>query len=440
MIAGTWYIFDHGEMLHVARRILARGTLDLRSLDDPPGTRPVLEFAQPAPGRPSRSRLLPIPALTAVPLLAADEVLGWGDERNFGRLVHLQGALFVLLSLGLVGWSVRRSGASTAAAAMAVALTGLAWPTCKVARRVGPEPILMFLVSAFIAAGIARRQGSRAAAFGELLICVLLPWTHATGPLIAAALAGSIGLEHLLRSADGVRDLRGALRSMAPTLVAAAVGIISMLWLWNELYQGHWWGGGYGRAALRDPLTLRNPLVGLWLYGRDFGFEASVLLVCVVAGVRRAGRAGAEGLAAAVAVTGILWFFFALFPPSFLIAHEPARRLAACLPAWGVVAGTTWDRLAWRPTLAKLLLALSCPVVVYSLLMQEQTYFLLPTEVSSSLPQILWVRLMVSGAPWWMSVGPVIVLGVAAAVSLGRTSKLLSAAAPASGLSTPRSR
>ncbi len=226
---------------------------------------------------------------------------------------------------------------------------------------------------------------------------------------------------------------------MAPALGAAVVGVISMLWLWNELYHGHWWGGGYGQAAPRDPLTLRNPLLGLWLYGRDFGFETLALLVCAVAGVRRAGRTGVEGLGAAVTVTGVLWLFFALFPPSFLIAHEPARRLAACLPAWGVVAGTTWDRLAWRPSLARLLLALSCAVVVFSLLMQEQTYFLLATGVSSSFPQILWIRLMVSGAPSWMSVGPVIVLGVAAAVSFWRVSKLLAAAEPAPDTSTRRS-
>jgi hypothetical protein len=205
-----------------------------------------------------------------------------------------------------------------------------------------------------------------------------------------------------------------------------------MLWLWNSLYQGHWWGGGYGRIMPAGALSLRNPLVGLWLYARDFAFESCVLLLFAVAGVRRAGRAGIEGLAAAVMTTGILSSFFALFPPSWF-ADEPARRLAACLPAWGVVVGTTWDRLAWRPPLPQALLSLSLPVLIYSLLTQEQTYFLLQSGVSSSLPRIIWVRLMAEGAPLWMSVGPVVALGAVAVHSFRRMSQLLSETDPASG-------
>jgi hypothetical protein len=259
-----------------------------------------------------------------------------------------------------------------------------------------------------------------------------LPWTHATGPLVAAALVASVGLEHLFRSPGGVRELRGAAASLAPAFAATAVGVASMLWLWNGLYQGNWWGGGYGRLMPAGSLSLRNPLVGLWLYARDFGFGSCVLLLFALAGVRRTGRAGAEGLAAAITVTGILWSFFALFPPSYLFADEPARRLAATLPAWGAVAGTTWDKLAWRPPLPQALLALSLPVLIYSLLAQEQTYFLLPSGVSSSLPQIIWVRLMAEGAPPWLTVAPVVALGSAAVYCLRRTSRLLSETDPAS--------
>src|SRR4029453_3770865 len=56
-------------------------------------------LAHPAP---PPHRLPPGPALTLVPLLVLDRLLGWEDARDYGRLVHLQGHLFVLAGLALV--------------------------------------------------------------------------------------------------------------------------------------------------------------------------------------------------------------------------------------------------------------------------------------------------------------------------------------------------
>src|SRR6185436_1736568 len=103
--AGAWYVTDHAEYLFVARRLLEHGTFDLAS----PGVRRVemLPWLVQGRGDTLRTRLLPGTPLTLVPLLAADRALGLEDPRQFGRLVHLQGHLFVLAGLFLVGRAIR---------------------------------------------------------------------------------------------------------------------------------------------------------------------------------------------------------------------------------------------------------------------------------------------------------------------------------------------
>jgi hypothetical protein len=184
-LAGTWYIVDHHEVLYMARRLLHQGTFTLWRPGEPPAP-----FNRWDPDGPTRSRFLPTTSLTVVPLLALDEALGWDDPRHFGRLVHLQGELFVLATLLLLAAALRRDGASPRAVALAVVVTGLSGPLWLISRRAGPEPILALLVCAFVAAGTRRGAEAGGGRGVQAAVCAALPWVHATGPVMSAGRSG----------------------------------------------------------------------------------------------------------------------------------------------------------------------------------------------------------------------------------------------------------
>lgn len=414
-IAGGWQVTDHGEMLHMARRILTRGTLDLRS----PGDAPNGFMSAPAaiPERPIRSRFVPGTSVTLAPLLLVDEAMGWGNDKQYGRVVHLHGELFGLAGLTLLGWTVRRSGGSPQATALAIVLTGLAWPFWMTSRHVGPEPVLAFLVAGFLAAGARNDDpegGRKRWPLAEATIVVLLPWVHSTGPIISLALVASRFVEELVRDDAGTDRLQGALVSVWPLAAASAAGVLSVVGLWNHAYHGSWWAGGYAQFMWDRFFRTRNPLVGLWVYGNGFALQALPLLVVAGLGARARWRPLTPGLASALCLTAVLVVFFAPFS-----TDEPARRLAAACPAWGVVVGSVWDRLGWRAPTAQLVSAAAGLIGLYWLLGEAPGFYFTRWGIFY-FPQVLWLRLALAGAPLWQTVGPVLALMGAALLSLGR--------------------
>jgi hypothetical protein len=403
--AGLWYVTDHGEMLYIADRVLSRGTLDLWDPGEPGPT--FFRWPHPEGGGPIRSRFVPVPSLTLVPLLFADRALGLGEPGQFGRLVHLQGHVFVLSGLALLGFSLRRLGASPQAAAVAVVLVGLSWPVWMVARRLGPEPILFFLVAVFLAASIAPSPSARLA---QALVCFVLPWTHGTGPVWSAAL--------VLSAALGVRgSLHERAVQIRPLVFGSLLGIGSFVFLWNHLYQGHWLTGGY--AAYPESLYVRqSPLVWARTYLSCVAFELPLLLVLALWGARVAGRRDVPGRLAALTLTSAALLFTLGTPFSYL---EPSRRLAFLVPAWGLAVGATWDRLRARPAVAQALIGLAGVLGLYWFLRKEGGYYWTSHGVFY-LPAILWLRLLNHGRS--VAIPVFLLLGLLA-VSFARTVTLL---------------
>jgi hypothetical protein len=414
--SGTWAILDHGEILYTARHLLHHGTLDLTAPGVP--RLPFMPTVAARPGAPVRSRFLPLPTLTLVPLLALDEALGWGDPREFGHLVHLQGHLMVTAGLALLGLAIRRTGGSDAAAAMAVLLAGLAWPVWLVSRRVGPEPVMVLLVSLFVLADSFPGWRSRALVKG--LVCALFPWTHVTGALVSAALAASAAATAIL--ARTRRDAQDRPWAEAATVTAlATVGAASMIYFWNHRFHGNWVAGGYGLYAPEQAFGARNAAVGVLQYLVAFTLECPVLVGLAAAGVRVAGRRPPVDayLAAAAGVTAVILLVFATF-----FAPDPTRRLAVACPLWAAVAAAAWDRLGLRAPWPQALVAASGLVSFARFAAVDGGW-----RVSAggwNLPQyVLWADLVRAGRPWWMVAGPVALLLAVVLVSTARIWALL---------------
>jgi hypothetical protein len=385
--AGAWSVTDHGEQLLVAERLLTRHTFDLWDPGDPP-LRRYGEFAQMGdPTRAVRSRFLPGPSLTFLPLLWLDREIGWGEPTQFGRLVHLQGEIFVLAGLGIIGWALRRSRVSQGGTALVVALTGLAWPTWLIARRVGPEPILFALVALFFATLLC--GGSRAAAPLQAACCALLPWTHPTGPMIAVALVLGVALDQAVR-----RGLSGVLPAVLPPLVGTLVGSLTVLVFWNHLYEGSWLHGGY--AAYAVPLVSRDPLPALLACPESLVLGAPVLVLCLLLGLARSPgwrppRAEALVLTLVLPAATALTLLFVFNLP--LDRGEATRRVAALMPAWGAVVGGGLIPVRYaRP------LVLGSILQALLFLPEQANYYFTPGGIVVS--PCLWVRLLQVGTPW----------------------------------------
>jgi hypothetical protein len=411
--AGAWYVTDHAEYLFVARRLLDHGTFDLA----PAGVRRVemLPWLVPGDGETLRTRLLPATPLTLVPLLAVDRAFGLEDPRQFGRIVHLQGHLFVLAGLFLLGRTVRRLGGSDAAAASAVLLAGVCWPVWLVARRIGPEPMLFFLVCAFLAAAPRAEAGPRKAAAGlRPAVCAFLPLVHPTGTVIGLTLLAAGFVDAWLDDGAQVGD---RVRSLAWAVGGLALGLAGVVLCWNGLYHGDWYRGGYGPYATAPFFGVREPLAGLMLHLRALALEGGVVLTVAFAGMRVAGRPRAFGLTSALGLTTALLLLFATF-----YQPEPARRLVVVWPCWALIVGRTWDRLRLRGPAAQALLAAAFLVGFYWLIWNEGRHH--PGPGGLFYPNILWVKLLVAGAPAWR-LFPVAVLSLLLFVSAARTSGLL---------------
>lgn len=417
--AGAWYVTDHAEYLFVARRLLDHGTFDLAE----PGVRrlEMLPWLVPGHGDTLRTRLLPATPLALVPLLAADRALGLEDPRQFGRLVHLQGHLFVLVGLFLLGRAVRLSGGSDAAAAGAVLLAGVTWPVWLIARRVGPEPILFFLVCLFLAAGAWVDTGRRrAAVLTQAAVCACLPWVNPAGPVVGLALlAANLVDVRLDRRDTGVP--RDRFPAWAP-VAGLILGVSSVILAWNWLYHGDWWWGGYAPYATIPYFGVKEPSAGVARHLSAVLSEGPALLLLAVLGVRSAVKPRRTGLTKASLLTGTLLVLFATF-----YQPEPTRRLAVIWPCWALIVGRTWDRLRLRGPAAQALIAAAFLVGFYWLIRNEGRHHLGPGGLYY--PNIVWVKLLVTGAPAWGLV-PAGVLSLLLIASAAKTARLLRVPAP----------
>jgi hypothetical protein len=101
---------------------------------------------------------------------------------------------------------------------------------------------------------------------------------------------------------------------------------------------------------------------------------------------------------------------------------EPTRRLAAVWPAFGAVAGLTWDRVRLPAATPQALVAATGLLGFYWLMRQEGRHF--PGPGGLFYPNVVWVERILSGAPAWQLL-PALALLVAGAFAAGRTWQLL---------------
>ena len=301
--AGAWWITDHGEILAVADNLLTNGRLDLH------GLRPGWEqWAKIASARGTEeTRFAPLSIASLVPFLVLDRAFGWGDPGRF-RVVYLQGHLFVTLGLFLIGRHARNLG-SAEASSLTIWVLGLVWPVWMIARRLGPEPVLFFLLALF-AVGTHRWRA---------LARFLLPWTHASGPVLGlAAVLSAIRSERVLSLA-----------------LAWTGGVASVLAVWNLGVHGHLLMGGYARYSGDTFFVMRDSLTGFLATCGTFILWTLPIWI-------RGWRAGREAWIGVAAGVGIPMALLALSSNP-----EPERRLAATLAlVGGVFAGAALPRPA----------------------------------------------------------------------------------------------
>lgn len=313
--AGGWWITDHGEILASADRFLSTGRFELRDLG-----KGFEDWTKIVAARGStETRFLPLSILALTPLLALDRLVGWTEPASF-HFVHLQGHLCVGIGLALVGRFVGRT-AGASAASLAGLLLGLNWPVWMIARRIGPEPLL-FLLLAWFATGSLR---------SKMIVLLLVPWVHATGPLLGAGAFLWIAVKGWL---EGSRE-RGHLILLAFAWIA---GVSSLVLFWNLPVHGQTILGGYGTFLADSAFTLRSPLTGI------ISFVAPVFCWTLPLGYlafRGGGRVAWQTLALWLAPVS---FFGLLFHPA-LTHTEPERRLAPLLAIWTVAIMSNPPRL-----------------------------------------------------------------------------------------------
>ena len=303
---GAWWITDHGEILAAADHFLSTGRLDLVDLG-PAWT----DWTRIVAARGNASiRFQPLSILLLTPFLLLDRLSGWRDPASF-RFVHLQGHVFVSLGLILVGRAIARATRRADLTAFSILLLGLNWPVWMIARRLGPEPVLFALLAVFAAGGARAKFTSQ----------LLLPWVHASGPLL--------GLGALLALVMEERTVTS--RAARAAGLGWVLGLMSVALLWNLPVHGHLLMGGYGDYAADRFFVLRNPLVGMVAVLAPM--VAWTLPLWYLA-LRAGKRGGLETLA--------LWLPIVAFLAVFS-NPEPERRLAPLLAAWTLALMTRAD-------------------------------------------------------------------------------------------------
>ncbi len=412
---GTWTVSDHAEELFMARRLLTHGTFTLAPAGEP---LPELPWWTPRPLEPSRSRLFPGTAVALAPLLLVDRMLGWDAPGQFGRIAHFGGSLYVLAALALLGSATTRAGASPQASSLMVVLLGTSWPLWQISRHGGAEPVLSFLLALLLYGRLANSLRTQTAA------CLLLPWVHPTGCLIAPGVSVFGLIETYSPGRERPRTLAVVAESRRVAAVAAA-SVASVLLVWNYGYHGHWWGGGYAtQGATAWGLFARPPLQALAFYSSECALLEPVLLALAAAGANAAGRAGLRWLALAVWLLVLHLALFAVFSSS--LGQEPARRLSVVWLAWGLVVGLTWDRLQLPGRAAHGLIALNLLLGFYWFELREWNYY--PARDGAYYPLVLWVTLALRDGPTAALVIPLLAVCALGLLAGARLWRLLEAA------------
>jgi hypothetical protein len=419
---GQWLLTDQAEHILVADRLVDRGSLHLSEAGEP--RRAELPWVAPArPGEAQRSRLMPLTSIALAPFVLADRAFGSKRPPADRPLVQLQGHVFVLSGLGLVGLALAQHRASAAAIAAALVLTGLAWPVWQVSRRGGTEAIFIFLVALFLLGHARSGDETRPHRPGVVLMalaCALLPWGNPTGAILGAALLVGTAAE---RAWTGQK-----LGLLAGPILAWAASSAALVVLWNHGYHGHWWLGGYAAhleasGTVVDAASLPR---GIALHLRAMAMESGPLLAVACAGALAGDRRERASLLPPLALIGAMLVVFATFPQP-----EPTRRLAAALPAWGAAAGRTLGRLQFSLPVRQAVLALAAVAGFYSFWITDGRYHEGPGGLFY--PSVVWVRLWIASAPAWQFVLPCTALVVLLVVATGKTSRLLAVDEPAHG-------
>lgn len=405
---GGWLPMDQGEYLFAAERLVRDHTFTLAEAGS--GRLARVPWVPVVPSEPVRFRMLPLTPVALAPFVALDLALGFGGPDKTGLLAHLVGHLQVLGALALLGLTLSVAGASERATAFAVAATGLAWPVWFVSRRGGAEPVLILLVALFLFGGELRRRRGRGAGVAlQGLALLLLPWAHATGPMVGGILLGAEALH-------GVGP--GQRRPLFVLLLCLGLGEASLVGLWNAGYHGSWWGGGYARYYRSRPMLGVAPLLpGLLRHLGSLLLEGPALLLVAAAALRPPPRGAWRAVAPAALLSLALAAFFATFHQV-----EPTRRLALVWPAWGLAAGLAFDRVArWRVAPGVLLLVTGL-VSFHWFLAVEGRYYLGPG--GSFYPSVLWVRQLLEHGACATTLAPPLgltLLLVVAGARVGRT-------------------
>jgi hypothetical protein len=273
-----------------------------------------------------------------------------------------------------------------------------------IARRLGPEPVLLAMVTAIVTLGPRAR-----------LVClVLLPWVHASGPLLGLGALAWLAVEE------------GSWKSRPLRLAALAwfIGALSVMLLWNLPVHGDALLGGYDRYRGDPFFTLRNPIVGtLTLIGQVLAFTLPLLyLVC---------RGGRGVILRVCALAGPATAFFGAFS-----SPEPQRRLAPLIVACAALA-TAWMSRS-RPGLAVSLALFSLASGVLGLSGDFVASIETPLGVFSG-PHLLFLRMAAEEGRPLLAGSVAALLAVVAFVAASKTVRLLLTPAEAVGSSgTPR--
>lgn len=394
--AGTWWITDHGEILAVASRFLEHGRLDLEDLG--PGFE---DWEKVVAARAStKTRFLPLSVLSITPFLLIDHALGLKTPGQF-RVAHLQGHFFVGLALFLTGRFLAKV-AGARVAALGVLLLGFNWPVFMIARRLGPEPVLLALIAGFVSGGARAR----------FLCLLLLPWVHASGPLLA--LGAMLWL--------AVHEGSAKARALGLPALGGALGVSTLALLWNLPVHGHLLLGGYDRYGSDPFFTPRNPLVGVIVVSITLlAWTMPLAWLTARGGKRPALETLALFLPAAV--------FFGVFS-----SPEPERRLAPLIGGWAILSLRGQAPLSGTAAAALSLFSLASGVVGLS--RDFVTLVETPLGVYAG-PHLLLVRMaFTEGRPALAAVAASLLLG-GAVFAARRVSRLLGEAAPGLGPNHP---
>jgi hypothetical protein len=136
----------------------------------------------------------------------------------------------------------------------------------------------------------------------QIAVCAALPWVSPVGSVIGLALAAATLVDAFLdaRAAGG----RIARLTWAPAL-GLALGVASVALVWNRLYHGEWWLGGYAVYTPR-PFGVLHPAEGLARHLQALALEGGLVLFPAAVGLLATGAPRRHGVTLPLVLTGAL--------------------------------------------------------------------------------------------------------------------------------------